>query len=480
MNILTNSNAYLANPAAFDEVYERGAFEDGYRQMFLGPGMAENWKTLNAKLNRLPAGVRVGFRIIDFKNVPAGWPTVTVGGSQYPDFQSAKVREEYPRMLRNFKATVPRVTWLDIPFPYSGSNEPSITEAQADALPGGRARYFADCKWIIDQYVEVFGRALVGNFCAPSWIAKELLPYMKAKGIRAYRQDAFMRFKWHPDINIEGENRATCYDSSVAILGGRDTFDRAIFEQTGNGLTADGRDQTYKTLAPIEQMFGKGGAWGGQYYQLEGTDYFNMGLPGRQWVHGTVMALKHLEDWYDYIGVLEPGPVPVPDPEPVPGDGGGPDPVPAEYLFPVEVRGGQVERVVYGGQFDPIELPDYAGGADFVSHHLIPIPIVNGKRWNPRVYPRSLTGSDAWTITPAEPSDNDEPDNFHCEGRPAAVVTFEGYEPEPIPDPTPDPQEYVTREEFADFKIRYIETINRVVSDIEGKADKGDYTVRLG
>ena len=428
--VLANADTYLANPSEYDEVYERGAFQDGYRELFLGPGMATNWKALNAKLNRLPAGVKVGFRIIGYANVPDGWPTINVGGREYIDFSHPKVREEYPKMLRNFKATCPRVTWLDIPFCYSGSDEPSIDEDDAKALPGGKERYFADCKWVIDQYVEVFGRALVGNFISPGWIRIELLPYMKAKGILAFRQDAFMRFDWDNSGKDAGENRETLYDRANVLLGGRDTYYRAIFEQNGNGLNADGRDQKYKTLAPIEMMFGKEGAWNGEYYQLEGTDYFNMGLPGRKWCKRTDKADRRLKNWYDYIGV---GNVPIPTPTPVP--------TPSDsYRFPIKILGGELGSAVFGGPYPTIIYPDG------VNETVVEIPVNLGVRWNPRVF---LKGEGSWTIDPIEPKKNDDAISFHCEGRDYAVVTFDGYEEpsEPVltPDPVPDLSEIVAR-----------------------------------
>lgn len=141
--------------------------------------------------------------------------------------------------------------------------------------------------------------------------------------------------------------------------------------------------------------------------------------------------------------------------DPPPGDGGTPDPTPTPFQFPVTIRGGEIVRAVFGG-----DIPDIVFDPG-TTETVIPIPIVNGVRWNPRVImradvdpdrvylPGAIADPDEWTIEPAEPSGNDEELSFHTRGRDYAVVTFEGYEE---PDPTPDPPEYVTMEELEAYK----------------------------
>jgi len=151
----------------------------------------------------------------------------------------------------------------------------------------------------------------------------------------------------------------------------------------------------------------------------------------------------------------EPAPI-----EPPAGDGGGT--APDEYQFHVEVYGGQVKRVVYGGSFETIELPDYDVDQSFVDEEVIPIPIVNGQRWNPRVEMRSTTGSDEWVIDPEKPDGQDLAMSFHCQGRDEATVTFDGYH-------EPAQGEYVTKEEFGAY---WSEAMARIVQLEQGKADK--------
>jgi hypothetical protein len=312
-----DADLYLVNPSAYHEAYFRGDHTkkpDGSprdtKMFFLGAGIADGWATFTANTNRIPAGVRIGCRLTGFNNVPAGWKSVTVRDNEYADFgKDSGNRPKFLAALRDFKLKNPRVTWIDLSFPYAPSDEPSITLNDCKELGGGdeaagRAKFFADAKWLIGAYVEVFGKAIIGNLISSTWIRDELLPYQQEKGIMGFRHDSWMRFDWRGDGKIEGENRATLYDRAHVRMGGRDSYYRLIVEQTGNGLTVvNGRlvDQG-KNKAPCPvwiQMMGPGG----EAAYLIVTDWGNMGLqiPHGHAIVNSAQAKEKLDAWYSYI-----------------------------------------------------------------------------------------------------------------------------------------------------------------------------------
>jgi len=350
MNVHSYNDAYgyTQNPSAFQEAYMRGSniWKDAAhtqprdcQKFFLRSGLADNWNTLEANFDALPADVKRGFRIISALNVPAGWPSITIregnNDRTYLDLRTPTARLKMDEEVKKFKERffdTGRVTWMDIPYPFCPSDEPGADDVrilalgtgdtEAEKRATGRAAYLDAAKWIIDLYVKHFGKAVVGNLGGPSWAAKVLIPYALSKGVRSWRQDSGGYFNWR-DEGKEGENRARLYDERIygaEYLGGRDNADRIIIEVTGNGLTLrngvwvdqGGKGEPY----PMEQMFGNpANGVTGEFYELEITDFGNMGLPS-PFLRQTAAATARLNAWYAYIGEPTAPPVEPPPVEP--------------------------------------------------------------------------------------------------------------------------------------------------------------------
>jgi hypothetical protein len=308
---MRGANVWLRKPSDGDDGLPRDC-----QFFFLREGLIDGWAKLTDNLKTVKALDKPAvFRIIEWRHVPAGWPALKANGDTFVDFRKQEARDKYAAMLRTFEAGPGRLLYaVDIPFPFGRSNEPDthahIIKALGDGnTTKGEAEYMKACQWVIDLYVEVFGRKCVGNIGGQSKRAEILIPHQVNQGVRWLRQDAFGRYV-NGRGNQVGENRASMYDQRLQMAGGRDAFDRLWFEVAGNGIEQEAPEY------PESQMFGRDG----EYYFLVGTDLGNMGHP--YILTETNESAVAILEWESYAwgapGDGGDGPPPEPDPEPDP------------------------------------------------------------------------------------------------------------------------------------------------------------------